>query len=575
MVRRVMKKLLRTFVGEHLDRERIDPVGRRALRLLRVGHATRLRDQLTGARPLDLVRLLLRHGMNVRVIHALGAQLHPNRPALIDERRSVTYAEANREINRLGSALRDRFGVSVGSSVALSTENRAEYLLTWFALLRLGARAVHASYRLTAPELEYQLRHSGARVLLVSESSLAVARRVRDALPAPGIHLVVCGATPDPARGEVSYEELVAGGDEQPLPPPRHGSGGGSVVYTSGTTGKPKGAVRDFVSFGPRELVRLLERLPLRFGEQHVAAAPLYHSAPQVFALLTAALGGTLRLLPHFDAEATLRALSEQAATSVFLVPTMLRRVLELPPETLGRWPMPSLRAVVVGSAEFAPPLREAAIARFGAGAVFDFYGATELGWVTLIRGDEMLQRPGSVGRPLAGQRIRIHAPDGRALPVGEVGLIHVRNDQTMRGYLDDNAASTEARREAGVTVEDLGRVDRDGYLYLAGRARDMVKSGGVNVYPVEIEDVLARDPAIREVAVIGVPDAEWGERLVGVVVPRSLPFDADAVEQRARESLSSLKVPRRWEVLDELPRNATGKVLKTELRARFSKPQG
>ncbi len=565
-----MPPRLPTFLRERLEREQIDPLASRIGRVLRVAQATGLGEGFGGTSARELIRLVARNGLNVRVLHKLGTLLHPDRVALSDGERSVTYAQAEKEIGRLANALRDRLGVGAGVSVMLATENRVEYLLTWFALLRLGARAAHTSYRLTPAELEYQVRHARAQVLLVSGESIGVARQVREAVGSSGPRLVVCGWPSDASRDEFAYSDLVATGRDEPLPAPSKNAGG-SVVYTSGTTGKPKGAVRDFLSFGPGELARILEHLPFRAGEKHAVVAPLYHSAPQAFAILVTCLGGTIHLLPHFDAESTLRVLSEQGATSVFLVPTMLRRILELPADALGRWPVPMLRAIVVGASEFPQALREVAIARFGPEVLFDFYGATELGWVTLIRGDEMLQRPGSVGKPLAGQRISVIDEEGREVPTGKVGKIYVRNDQTMAGYLDDPAASSATRRGASVTVDDLGRVDADGYLYLVGRARDMVKSGGVNLYPAEIEDALHRDPAIQEVAVIGVRDPEWGESLVAIVVPRGLPFDAKAAEQRARQQLSSTKVPRRWEVVTELPRNATGKVLKTELRARFS----
>lgn len=563
---------LRTRLRELLAREKIDPILQRLERVVRVAAAAGIGDEIYSAKFRALGSIVRRHGLNVRVLHTVQALLHPDRLALCDERRRVTYQEADREINRLAHALAN-CGVGPGSSVALATENRVEYVLTWFALFRLGARAVHASYRMTPSELEYLVRHSGAVVLLVSKESVAAARSVRDAIASKPT-LVVCDGEVDRTRNERSYEEFVRrGADAMPKRPTR--GGGGSVVYTSGTTGKPKGAVRDFAAFGPEELVRVMERLPFRFGEKHLVVAPLYHSAPQVFTLITTALGGTVHLLAHFDPQATLLALEEHDISSIFLVPTMLRRLLELPSERLDRARLSSVRAVVVGSAEFPPPLREAAIKRFGATAVFDFYGATELGWVTLIRGDEMRSFMASVGRPLAGQQIRILDREGLELPVGEVGLVYVENAQTMQGYLHDAEASRATRRDGWVTVEDLGSVNRAGYLFLAGRARDMVKSGGVNVYPAEIEAVLHRDPAIADVAVIGVPDPEWGERLVGIVVLRKplgeSAFDAAAVEQRAREHLSSLKVPRRWEIVDELPRNPTGKVLKNELRARFA----
>jgi long-chain acyl-CoA synthetase len=243
----------------------------------------------------------------------------------------------------------------------------------------------------------------------------------------------------------------------------------------------------------------------------------------------------------------------------------MIRRLVELPTSL----PTPELRALISGASEFPEALRRAAIDRFGAPVIHDFYGATELGWVTLIDGTEMLARPGSVGRPLPGQAVAILDRSGRELPVGETGLVYVRNEQTMSGYLGDAKATDETRRGAWITVEDLGRVDRDGYLYISGRERDMVKSGGVNLYPVEIEEVIGQHPNVRDVAVIGLPDPEWGERLAAVVVPRG-DLDPPDVEAFARERLASVKVPKEWHVVDELPRNPTGKTLKRELRERY-----
>jgi acyl-CoA synthetase (AMP-forming)/AMP-acid ligase II len=250
------------------------------------------------------------------------------------------------------------------------------------------------------------------------------------------------------------------------------------------------------------------------------------------------------------------------------MVPTMIRRILELDASVHALYPTPHLRAVVSGAAPFPQALREKAIVRFGAEHIFDFYGATELGWVTLIRGDEMLDRPGSVGRAVAGQELAIFSEDGQRLPPGEVGLVHVRNQQTMEGYLDNKAATDATRKGAWVGVEDLGRLDEAGYLYIEGRARDMIISGGVNIYPVEIEEVLAKHPEILEVAVVGVPDEDFGERLICCYVSA----DGEALEDGelagfVRDHLARFKVPRQWERFDLLPRNPTGKVLKRALR--------
>lgn len=547
-----------------------DPWPRRALRLARVARSTGFAKHLRTARLRGAPDVVLRHRLNAAMLHEVHARTHPDRVALVDFRRTLTYAQANREINRLANALRDRAAIAPGDSVAIALENRGEYLLAWFAAMRAGARVLHAGGHVTGEELADVVQRGEARLVFASGATIEAVRQARAGLAGRSLDVVVC-APAVPTPGELGYEDFVArGSDGFPVLP--HRPHGESVVFTSGTTGRPKGAVRDFAVFGPEEFARVVERLPFRFGDRHLVVGPLHHSAPQVFALVHTALAATIELAPRFDAEATLRTLSSHRIHSVFLVPTMLRRILELPESIHRAAPAKDLRAVVVGSSEFPDELRRAAIARFGARVIFDFYGATELGWLTLIRGDEMLARPGSVGRALSGQQLRILDENDRQVPPRTPGVIAVRNAQTMVGYARDPGATREAQRGGWWTVKDLGWLDEDGYLYLSGRAADMVKTGGVNVYPAEIERVIGQDPAVREVAVVGVPDREWGERLVAVVVPRG-PFDPATVAARTRARLSAAKVPREWHLVDALPRNANGKVLKTELRARFGSP--
>ncbi|NUN14012.1 MAG: long-chain fatty acid--CoA ligase, partial [Myxococcales bacterium] len=201
-----------------------------------------------------------------------------------------------------------------------------------------------------------------------------------------------------------------------------------------------------------------------------------------------------------------------------------------------------------------------------------DFYGATELGWVTLVNGEEMVERPRTVGRPIAGQNIRILDERGEVLKTGETGTVYVKNDQTMSGYLNDAEATDQTKRDGWMSVDDTGWLDEDGYLYLSGRKRDMAIVGGMNVYPMEIEECLAKHEFVLEVAVVGVADDELGERLIAVVVVRNRDaFNADTLIQHAREQLSAYKVPKRVEIVDQLPRNPTGKVLKQRLREQFA----
>jgi fatty-acyl-CoA synthase len=563
----VKDRLLARFPGLH--RVLLDPPHRIATRTLVTG----VRSGLLGLgtqRPLEVARILAARGLGVRSLHAIHAATDPERPALVDERRSVTYREADQEIDALASALRDHLGVSRSAPVAVMMENRVEYALVWFALFRLGVTCAHMGRHSTVDELEPLLDRSGARVLVVSDKTFEVAAELLARRPELDLRVVRVGSGRAVPR-VCDYDDVCARG--LGLVGKLHVEAGPSdnVVYTSGTTGRPKGAVRDMAAVGPLELFRVLERLPLRTGDRHLVCAPMYHSSGQVFLLINTALAATIHFQERFDPETTLTRIARDGIHNVFMVPTMIARMLELPDEVHARCPTPELRVLVSGAAPFNTSLRERAIARFGADVVFDFYGATELGWVTLIDGNEMLTHPGSVGRPIAGQELAILDDQGVRVRTGEVGRVFTRSGQLMVGYLRDAAAAgDETASGQWLTVDDLGKVDEDGYLWITGRARDMVISGGVNIYPVEIENVLSKHPEIADVAVIGVPDAEWGERLVAIVVPRA-GFAAEAVEAWARERLTPYKIPRRWETLAELPRNPTGKVLKRELVERYS----
>jgi fatty-acyl-CoA synthase len=537
---------------------------RTAKRVTRFLLKTRIVEQLELDKAPHALPVLLRDGLNVRTVHAIHARARPDGIAVVDEHNVLTFAGVDSAINRIARAFAS-IDVVRGDRVVVCMENRSEYFLHWFAGFRAGVAIVHASYRSTPDELRYLLEHSRAKAVVCSARTAPVVRELADSGMEFGVITVDDVAVlPD----QHLYPDWTLPFPDDFFRAPKDARGD-NVVYTSGTTGKPKGAVRNFFNHGIVELSRIGDHLPLRADDRHLVVSPLYHSAGQVFSAMMTSLGATVHLLGHFDAEETLAYLSRFRIHSVFMVPTMIRRILDLPAEVRARYPTPELRCLISGAAAFPHALRERAIEQFGPSTVYDFYGATELGWITLVDGHEMLERPGTIGRPLEGHELRVTDTDRNPLPPGEVGTIWVRNDQTMEGYLDDQRSTDETTDEEGwVTVDDLGYLDDDGYLYLAGRDRDMVITGGVNVYPVEIEEVVAHHPAVEEVAVIGLPDEEWGELLTGVVVGDA---SVESLDSYARERLASHKVPRRWLFVEELPRNPTGKVLKRELRERFA----
>lgn len=534
-----------------------------------VAMRTRVWEELPNFARLSLLKLAVKDGVHVGTVHALHAIAHPERLALVDKTRAWTFAETNERINRVCHAFRHIVGGGARPRVVLCMENRVEYALVWFALFRLGWPAVHASDASTVEELRYLFEHSAPAIAVGSAKTI---QRLREATP--GKVALFCVDEVDSGGRAIHLPSFIQGFPRSMYSRERD-LAVENVVYTSGTTGRPKGAVRDFGRMGVMELAEVLERLPISLQERHLVVSKLYHSAGQAFLLIMAALGATIFIEDRFEPEALLESIYRNEITSLFMVPTMISRVLELGDDAFARFPPAHLAMIISGAAPFGQPLRERAIARFGPTVIHDFYGASELGWVTLINGEEMLERPGSQGTPLRGQEIRVVGEAGPVAP-GEMGLVQVRTFTGMEGYLGDSNASAEVLDEDWMTVDDTGFLDADGYLYISGRARDMVISGGVNIYPAEIEDVLARHPSIADVAVVGIADDEWGERLIGCVVARG-DFDAEAVETFARASLAGYKVPRAWMRFDELPRNATGKVVKRDLEALGAEalPQG
>lgn len=571
-------------------RASIDPPHRVVERFVGTLFRTGLLESFLRGRKLAGLRALVEHGLSAATVHRLYAATHPRRLAIVDEHRSLDYRSADAEIDALAAALRHRFGAGRRAPVALMLKNRAEYVVAWFATFRLGAPSVHVSYRATAEELDYKLEHSGARVVICSEQTREVVERVRR--DRSDWRLVGVDVDADEHRETVyAYDKLLRAGRRIRRTRQVQGVGddataeANNIVYTSGTTGRPKGTVRNFSRLGVNDLFRIVERLPVKSGDRHLVVTPIYHSGGQVFTLLNASLGATLYLRSRFEPADTLEALSEFDAHSLFLVPTMIRQVLDLPEEVHEQNPTPALRALVSGAAPFPERLRRRAMQRFGARAVHDFYGATELGWVTLINGREMYRKPGSVGRPIGGQEIRI-VDDGKVCEPGEVGTIYVRSEHSMEGYLRDRRAEGDSsegpsegmmRRGEWMTVEDLGFVDEDEYLFLAGRERDMVITGGVNVYPVEIEDALLQHDAVADAGVVGVDDEEWGEKLVAFVVQETSDktseetgIESAELEGWLRDRIAGYKIPKEWVFVDALPRNATGKIEKAKLEEDY-----
>src|SRR5437867_710045 len=494
---------------------------------------------------------------------ATYAAKHPHRPALIEGERSLTWEQFFRARNRLAHSL-GALGVGAGQHAIIYSHNALEVLITGSALRALGAVGVPMNHRLTAEEVAYILDNSDATAVFVGDAFLPMAERVRDGARVK--HWITLGAERRPWAA--AFDELLARGRD--APPPAPAALGGSMIYTAGTTGKPKGALRRVID--PRSVLPRLVALDCADADQvHLVAGPLYHSAPGGFALYAQMVGGTLVVMRKFDAEDALRTIERHRCTTTFMAPTLLKRIVDLPTEVRKRYDVSSMRSIVVAAAPCPMRVKEEVLAYFGP-VLYEFYGSTELGINTVLAPQDMLTRPGSCGRAAPGVELAVLDDAGRPLPAGQPGELHVRRyEGVFDGYYKNDAATRETARGEWLSVGDVAWMDADGFVYICDRKRDMIISGGVNIYPAEIDDVLHRHPAVEDAAVFGVPDAEWGERVHAAVHLRAgARATAAELTTFCRQHLADYKTPRDVSFHDEFPRDAAGKLVKRLLREPY-----
>ena len=495
------------------------------------------------------------------------AQSAPDRVAIIDGDTAITYGELNRTVNRLANGLL-ALGVRPGDRAVWCGPNSVPVLTFLHAARKIGLVAVPLAYRFTAEEMQYVIDNSDAVLVVVDAEQADRVAAVRDQL-AKVRHVVVFGGPS--FAGALSWDEVLAGaggegkaGDAEP-PTGGDDTAGATMIYTSGTTGKPKGALR--TSTDPALVMTLLQELRLRPGEEvHITSGPLYHSGPLAWAVLTHTLGGTIVMLRHFDAERWIDLVRQHRVTNTFSAPTQLKRIVSLADEVLARADLSSMRSLVANAAPVPYALKQEVIANLGDGFLFEVYGSTELGVDTILPPEDQLRKPGSCGRTYGTVQVKIVGPDGEELPAGEPGELFIRSTLALDGY--HRTAEPISDRDGWKSVGDIAYVDDEGYVYICDRKNDMIISGGMNIYPAEVEAVLHAHPDVMDAAVFGVPSDEWGESVHAVVQPKAgHSVDLGALEAHAVEHLAGYKRPRSWEVRDELPRTESGKLLKRLLR--------
>ncbi len=497
------------------------------------------------------------------------AAAHPEREALVEYGehgvKRLTWGEFDATINRLAHALIAR-GVAGGGRVALMLPNGSEYLIAQQALARIGATAVQIGYRSKPAEIAYILTNAEPKATLV-HAEFAGAMREARALTGKGGPMIIVGGAAQTSAEATDWEHALSAASPEVPPRVKGGDGGGVIVYTSGTTGKPKGANRSWKKTGFESVADMIVQTGMRTDDRHLVVCPLYHSAAPAFVTIMLSLGATVVLMNHFEPEGALDIIQRERITSTLMVPTMIIRITNLPEEALAKYDTKSLRWVMSAAAPLSTDAARRFMKRFGP-VLWNFYGATETGLVTLAGPHDHVQRPGTIGKALRGNQIRLLDDAGQEVAAGQIGELYARNSTLISGYHKNDEATASSLRDGFFSVGDMGRLDSDGYYYLESRKHDMVISGGVNIYPREIEDHLNTHPAILEAAVVGVPDPEWGETLKAfIVMRRGARITETEVIDYCRATLADFKRPRKVTFLDELPRNPTGKVLKRELR--------
>jgi acyl-CoA synthetase (AMP-forming)/AMP-acid ligase II len=472
-------------------------------------------------------------------------------------------------VNRLVHGLRDV--VRPGERLVWCGPNSLEVLTIIAAARKLRAVAVPLSYRFSAEEMTYVVENSDAVCVLADAEYAPLLADASEACPKVRSWVVfdATDGAPEPPAGFRRLIDVVGDQPDSPAAIDDVSDPGSAMIYTSGTTGKPKGAMRR--GNDPTLIATMLSELDYFHPDGvHITTGPLYHSGPLAFATVAAGLGHTVVVMRRFDPSAWVRLVREHRVTSTFSAPTQLKRIVSLPADELAAADCSSMVTLIANAAPVPYSLKEEVIAKLGDGFLYEVYGSTELGVDCILKPADQLRKPGSCGRPYPGVEIRIVGDDGAEAAPGEPGELFVRSTGVMDGY---HRTAEQLAEDAGAggdwhSVGDVAYRDEEGYVYICDRKKDMIISGGVNIYPAEIEAVLYAHPGIIDAAVFGVPDEEWGESVHAVLQAKpGIDLDLDDVRAHVDAHLGGYKRPRTYELRDQLPRTDSGKLLKRVLR--------
>jgi acyl-CoA synthetase (AMP-forming)/AMP-acid ligase II len=505
------------------------------------------------------------------------AATQPDKTAVVDDRghddvRQCTYGELEARSNQLAHVLTD-LGAGTGTKIVWCGQNSMGIVEMVNAARKIGATAVPLNYRLSDDEASYVVDHSDASIVFVDAEFAQLFRRIRAQVPKVTDVLVFDG---DPPDGMLTCDALVAAAPSTEWLTPSSSNGvatAATMIYTSGTTGKPKGAYRRNAA-DPEQSAAMLSFLGYQLDDVYITTGPLYHSGPGGFMGIALALGQTIVLQHKFDPEDWLRLVDTYRATSTFAAPTPIRMICSLPADVKAHYDRSSMRVMIANAAPWSFALKQQYVRDFPPESLFEVYGSTELGVNTILRPEDQMRKPGSCGKEAPMVEVRLYDDAGNivtATGTDATGELYVRSPAVFADYYKQHDKFEEDHRDGFQTVGDIAYRDDEGFLYICDRKKDMIISGGMNIYPAEIEAALEAHPDIYEAAVFGIPSDDWGELVHAVIVKRvGSDLGEAAVTRHARELLASYKLPRSFSWIDELPKTGSGKILKRDLRKPY-----
>jgi fatty-acyl-CoA synthase/long-chain acyl-CoA synthetase len=506
--------------------------------------------------------------MDILAMHAEG---RPDAPAVIEdvageEPRILSYKQLNEQANRVANGLM-KLGVKLGDKVITTGYNAPEHFICTNAVSKMAGTNVPMNYRLKPKEMAYQIDNSDCVAIFVGPHQIDVVEAARK--DAPNLRFPIAWGTDSVPDGWLTLAEVMDQGEPtQPEIP--EGAAGGLMLYTSGTTGNPKGAHRRARAGGATTAATGGNAFNVQPGTPHLAAGPLYHSAPFSFAGAGVLLGGGVVVMRRFEPEESLRLIEKYKAAWTFMAPTLLMRIVNLPDEVKKRYDVSSMTSIVVAAAPCPFDVKRRVLDLFGP-SLYEFYGASETGMNTLMTPEEHLKKPGACGKVVEGQDVKVLDEEGNECPTGTPGEIFIKAPGMIDEYYKNESATKESWRGEYFTVGDVGYFDEDGYLYISDRKKDMIISGGVNIYCAEIENAIHAHPKVWDVAVIGIPHEEFGEQVHAIVQPKpNESLTGAEIITWVGENLADYKKPRSVEFRDDFPRDEAGKIRKRDLREPF-----